>query len=249
MRTMSRVLPVLAAVALVAAVVLGATVLRSLSLDKDRAESGAASRPTSQKSEADPTVAIDRGATTQADVASCLTPEFATDAGQVDVLYGEVQATSSGTAPVLVLRNQAGDLRLCDVFGGDVPAEAPVPAATQADPVVFVSNGRSAWSCEGTDKVLKSFQMTSWLSVSSDVRTVQQRFYVNGVPGPWFTTSAHGGYAHLQSWLEGPEPASSRYAVEYRVLDASGAVAPQKALPTGKKPLPGCTSGGSAEIG
>jgi hypothetical protein len=249
MRKHSPVLPVLVAVVLVAAVVLGIAVLRNVTQDKDRAESRAASLPAAAPSTADPTIEIDKGATSPADVASCLTPGFATSADQVDVLYGQVQSTASGTAPVLVLRNQAGDLRLCDAFGGDTPAEAPVPAASQADPVVFVSNGRSAWSCQGTDKVLKSFSMTTWMAVASDVSTVQQRFFVNGVPGAWFTTSAHDGYAHLQSWLEGPEPASSRYAVEYRVLDASGSVVPQKALPTGKKPLPGCTSGGSAEIG
>jgi hypothetical protein len=247
-RNTSRVLPVLVAVALVAALVLGTAALRGLAVDEHRARAGAAPAPAAQGSNADPLVEIDEGATTRADVASCLTPGFATSAAQVDVLYGEVQATASGTAPVLVLRNPAGDLRLCDALGGDAPATAPVPAASHADPLVFVSTGRSAWSCR-TDEVLQGVRMTAWLAVSPAVATVQQRFSVDGVPGPWFTTAAQGGYAHLQSWLEGPEPAGSTYAVEYRVLDASGADVPQKALPTHPEPLPGCTDGGSAEIG
>jgi len=36
--------------------------------------------------------------------------------------------------------------------------------------------------------------------------------------------------------------------VQYRVLDVSGDVVPQHALPTGRQHLPGC-AGGSAQIG
>jgi hypothetical protein len=243
----ARVLPVLAVAVMVAAVVLGVGLLRHVGADES--PTGTSSRTAAAQAQADPTVDIDLGDTTPADVTACLTPDFATSADQVEVRYGEQQSTSSGRTPVLVLRNQAGELRLCDVFGGDSPAEAPLPAADRSNPVVFLSNGHSAWSCQGTDKVLKKFQMTLWLSVAPQVRTVQQRFWVNGVPGPWFSTTAKGGYAHLQSWLEGPEPAGTRFAVEYRVRDASGDAVPQSALPTGRKPLPGCSSGGSAEIG
>ena len=83
--------------------------------------------------------------------------------------------------------------------------------------------------------------------VSPDVATVRERFWVAGVPGPWFETRAHGGYAHLQTWLQGPEPRST-YAQQFQVLDADGTAVPQTALPTGKQPLPGC-QGGSVEIG
>ena len=76
---------------------------------------------------------------------------------------------------------------------------------------------------------------------------VPKRFWVAGVPGPWFETRAHGGYAHLQTWLQGPEPRST-YAQQFQVLDADGTAVPQTALPTGKQPLPGC-QGGSVEIG
>jgi hypothetical protein len=68
------------------------------------------------------------------------------------------------------------------------------------------------------------------------------------VPGTWFQTAAQGGYAHLQTWLQGPRP-DSRYAQQFQVLDAGGAVVPQTALPTGRTPLSGCRQHGSAEIG
>ena len=91
--------------------------------------------------------------------------------------------------------------------------------------------------------------MSTWLAVSSDVHVVQQRYWVDGVPGPWFSTRARNGYAHLQTWLVGPEPAGSRFAEQYRVLDASGRELRQTALPTRQKPLAGCPGKGSAQIG
>ncbi|NUS50443.1 MAG: hypothetical protein HOQ22_05300, partial [Nocardioidaceae bacterium] len=194
-------------------------------------------------------VDLDRGPVGDASVTACLTPGFATSADQVEVRYARTQATDTGTAAVLVLRNRAGDLRLCDAYGADAPAVAPVPVATDAEPVVFLSTGRATWSCRGADRVLESFRSSTWLAVAPAVRTVQQRFWVGDVPGPWFRTRARDGYAHLQTWLTGPEPAGTRFAVQYRVLGADGADVPQHALPTGRRALPGCGSGGSAEIG
>jgi hypothetical protein len=249
----SRVLPVFAAVVAVVAVVLGFSVLRTLSDDRsagdtggDVAAAGATGSPVRQ--DVSDEVDLDQGAVDPADVDACLVPDFASSAADVDVLYGQRQSTEGGVAPVLVLRNAAGDLRLCDAEGGDAPAEAPLPAPTPAEPVVFLSNGHSRWSC--TDgKVLQGYRDTTWLAVAPEVATVQQRYWVDGVPGPWFTTSARDGYAHLQSWLTGPEPSGTRYAVEYRVRDADGGTVAQSALPTGKDRLPGCSGDGDAEIG
>ena len=85
--------------------------------------------------------------------------------------------------------------------------------------------------------------------MSPVVAKVQQRFWVDGVAGPWFETTAQDGYAHLQSWLKGPEPAGTHYAEQFRVLDAGGADVPQDALPTRRSALTGCSAGGSAQIG
>ena len=54
---------------------------------------------------------------------------------------------------------------------------------------------------------------------------------------------------HLQSWLQGPEPAGTSYGVQYRVLDQTGSVLDQPTLPTGRQSLPGCAGNGSSEVG
>ncbi len=97
-----------------------------------------------------------------------------------------------------------------------------MPTVSRGNPVRHLSTGRSVWRCDGATRVLDGFRMTSWLVVSPDVRTIRQRYWVDDVPGPWFTTRAQNGFAHLQTWLRGPEPAGTSYSVEYRVLDAQG---------------------------
>lgn len=241
-----RILPVVSIAALVGALVVGAASLKSLTGPAEQP----ASPPVAAGPSADPTVVdLDLGPTSEADVTSCLTPGFAADAAEVDVLYGVEQRRLGGSSPVLVLRNAAGDVRLCDQFGGDSPSQAPLATASPAHPVAFLSNGRSSWSCAGTTKVLNRFEQSTWLAVAPEVSTVQQRYLVGGVPGAWFTSRAQDGYVHLQSWLEGPEPASTRFAEQFRVLDASGDDVPQTALPTRQSLLPGCSKGGSAQIG
>lgn len=240
-----RVLPVLGVAALVGALVLGVGSLRDRT-GADEHPSAPAARPAADVSVTD----LDLQATTEDDVAACISPGFATDAAEVDVLYGVRQSRLGGSSSaVLVLRNSAGDLRLCDRFGADGPSQAPLPTASASRPVAFLSTGQAAWTCVGGSRVLDRFERSTWLVVSPDVATVEQRYIVGGVPGPWFRTQAHGGYAHLQTWLEGPEPAGTSYAEQYRVQDADGDVVPQTALPTRPSRLPGCRAGGSAEIG
>ena len=244
-----RFLPVVSIAALVAALVLGAGSLKSLLSGADGVATPAASAPATNAS-ADPSrTDLDLGATNADDVTACLTPGFATDVDSVDVLYGVRQQRLGGSSSVLVLRNADGDVRLCDQFGGDAPSEAPQPTATASRPVAFLSTGRSSWTCAGTTRVLQKFEQSTWLVVAPEVATVQQRYVVGGVAGPWFETAAAGGYAHLQTWLEGPEPAGTTYTQEFRVLDADGNEVAQDALPTDPAELAGCPEGGSADIG
>ncbi len=181
---------------------------------------------------------------------ACLTPGFATDVDSVDVLYGVRQQRLGGSSSVLVLRNADGDVRLCDQFGGDAPSQAPQPTATSSRPVAFLSTGRSSLDLRrhhaGAAEV-RAVHLARRRPPS--VATVQQRYCVGGVAGPWFETAAAGGYAHLQTWLEGPEPAGTTYAQEFRVLDADGNEVAQDALPTDPAELAGCPEGGSADIG
>jgi hypothetical protein len=244
-----RFLPVISVVVLVAALVLGAGSLKSLLDDSRPSDAPVAEAPAMIPTDDESVIDLDLGATSADDVAACLTPGFATDVDSVDVLYGVRQHRLGGSSSVLVLRNAAGDVRLCDQFGGDSPSQAPLPNATAARPVAFLSNGRSSWTCAGTTRVLQKFEQSTWLVVSPDVATVQQRYWVDGVPGPWFKTAARGGYAHLQTWLEGPEPAGTTYGQQFRVLDADGEEVAQEALPTDRSKLPGCSEGGSATIG
>lgn len=247
-----RVVPVVSIAALVAALVLGAGALKSLSTQNDGTggtDGTIAAAPPVVPTDDPSRTDLDLGSTSADDVTACLTPSFATDADSVDVLYGVRQQRLGGSSSVLVLRNAAGDIRLCDQFGGDAPSQAPLPTATSSRPVAFLSNGRSSWTCAGTTRVLQKFEQSTWLVVAPEVATVQQRYWVGGVAGPWFETRAQGGYAHLQTWLEGPEPAATTYTTQFRVLDAAGDKVDQDALPTDPGALTGCPGGGSAQIG
>ncbi len=241
-----RVLPILGISLLVVALVVGAASLKALS----GARNDAAQQAASASSSTAPLVTkLDLGATTDEDVTSCLTPDFASKADQVDVLYGVQQRQLGGRSPALILRNADGDLRLCDHFGADSPSVAPVPTPSDEDPVEFLNNGRSAWTCAETTNVLDRFERSLWLVVAPDVASVRQRYVVDGVPGPWFESETQDGYIHLQSWLDGPQPATTKYAEQFRVLSSSGEEVPQAVLPTDEDELLGCTDEGSAQIG
>lgn len=187
---------------------------------------------------------LDMGPVTDpAAIEDCLLPGFAANADAVEVLYGVEQRTIDGSTPVLVLRNTDGDVQLCDVAGPDRPSALPLAEPTAAEPAVFLANGRASWDCEG--KKLHGYSSTAWLAVDASVDRVQQRFWVDGVPEPWFTTKAVDGYAHLQTWLDGPLPKSAEVMVEHRVLDGAGEPVAQSALPTEAEPLETCADAGA----
>ncbi len=194
----------------------------------------------------DPRLALDAGELSAAQaLAACSTGAFAAG-GDVTVLYAVRQQSQHGDSPVVLLRNAAGELRLCDAAGPDAPAVLPLPEASEADPVAFLTNGRAAWDCSGS--TVDGYTATLWLAVGPQVDRVEQRYVVEGEPGPWFSTTARNGYAHLQTWIDGPVGPDGALAVQQRVLDADGAPVPQGALPTTPQPLAGCR-GGDAQIG
>ncbi|MGZ8737471.1 MAG: hypothetical protein ACXWW7_09935 [Nocardioides sp.] len=229
----------------VAVVVAGASALTTA--DPEPALSPGDTPATTSTADDEPTLDLDLGPVTDPDVlATCLADDFATDLGSVDVLYAVEQRSADGSSPVLLLRNAGGDLRMCDAAGPDHPAQLPVPEASNAEPVAFLANSRMAWEC--SDTTVQGYTATTWLAVVPGVARVQQRFWVAGTPGAWFSTAASGGYAHLQTWLDGPLAQDVELAVEHRVLDHDGDPVAQSALPSGRQPLSGCT-GGDVQIG
>jgi hypothetical protein len=232
------------AAVLAVAVVVGAVAAAGLARSDGPRAAAPATGPSTPA--ADPVLDIDAGELSDEEaLAACSTPGFA-GGGDVTVLYAVRQRTEDGSAPVVLLRNAGGDLRLCDAAGPDAPAQAPVPEASGQHPVVFLTNGRSAWDCSGT--TVDGYSATLWLAVDPQVERVQQRYVVRGHPGPWFSTTARDGFAHLQTWLAGPLDEGAAVAVQQRVLDATGAPLAQDALPTRRQPLAGC-AGGDAQIG
>jgi hypothetical protein len=183
---------------------------------------------------------LDRGPVPEDDaLAACSGGRFA-GGEPVEVLYGVRQLAADSQGPVVVLRNAAGELRLCDAAGPDVPSRAPVPSATDAEPVALL-NARAAWDC--TRDRLDRYTSATWLAVDDRVATVRQRLWVDGEPGPWFTTQATGGYAHLGAWEDGPLPPGTELAAQYDVLDADGAAVEQQALPTEPAEVGWCEDG------
>jgi hypothetical protein len=227
---------VVAVVLAVAVVVVGASALSRVETKPDRTPAAPASAPPR-----DGGVDLDQGPVTDADVKACASGDFATDPASVEVLYGVRQRSADGDVPVLLLRNAAGDLRFCDVAGPDAPAQLPLPETSAGEPVVFLTNGRKSWDC--TDGTVEGYTATTWLAVGPEVATVQERFWQDGEPGPWFTSDASGGYAHLQTWITGPVPPTTKLGVQTRVLDADGEPVAQSALTPGRVPLAGCTDG------
>jgi hypothetical protein len=194
------------------------------------------------------TLDLDVGPVTDpAAIEDCLLPGFAADADSVEVLYGVEQRTEDGSVPVLVLRNPDGGVQLCDAEGPDQPATVPLAEPTDTEPAVFLASGRATWDCQG--RKLRGYSSTTWLAVDDSVATVQQRFWVDGTPEPWFTTEAVDGFAHLQTWLSGPLTRTAEVQVEHQVLDASGEPVEQGVLPTGKTALETCAGGGDVQIG
>jgi hypothetical protein len=169
----------------------------------------------------------------------CATKTFAANPDSVRVLYGVRQLTPTSASRTFVLRNGAGKVMMCDLFGRDRPAVLPLPSTTASRPAVFFTNGQRRWSCDGT--VMKSFRMTNWLKVQDPVKSARVRYSVGAVEGPWFTAARQGRFIHLQSWLFNTLPTDT-LKVELQLLDRAGNPVTVPGMPTGKKPLDGCDS-------
>lgn len=197
-----------------------------------------------------PGINLDLGPVTDpAAIEACITPGFASDPNDVDMLYGINQRTrSAGSVPVLILRNTGGDYLLCDTYGTDSPSQLPVGKATTTNPVAFFTAGRRVWSCSANGMRLKKFTMSQWLAVDDSVDQVRFRFFVDGVAQPWFTTRAHQGFVHLQVWLDGPMRSDKLLALTEQVLDSSGDVVKQHTVSTRRQQLSSCKDG-SVQIG
>jgi hypothetical protein len=228
---------VVAAAALgVAVAVVGVSSLRDAG-DAGTAAAGPAAVPTVLGEDL---LVLDRGAVDDVEaVRSCATRSFA-GPRPVEVLYGVRQLDAESEGPVVVLRNAAGELRLCDAAGPDSPSQAPGPSATDAEPVAFL-NARAGWDC--TDARLDRYSSATWLAVDDQVATVRQRLWVDGEPGPWFTTEAANGFVHVTSWEDGPLPEGTDLAAQYEVLDADGGAVAQDALPVDPEPVGWCEDG------
>ncbi len=235
-RRTSQGVAVVAAAALgVAVAVVGVSALRDSG--SGTATAGPAAEPTVL---GDELLVLDRGVVSDVDaVRSCATKAFA-GPRPVEVMYGVRQLDADSEAPVVVLRNAAGELRLCDAAGPDSPAQAPVPSASEAEPVVFLG-ARAAWDC--TRARLDRYSAATWLAVDDQVATVRQRLWVDGEPGPWFTTEAVNGFAHVAAWEDGPLPKGTELAAQYDVLDADGGAVAQDALPVDPEPVGWCEDG------
>jgi len=180
------------------------------------------------------------GSVTTQQIEQCLTPAFAGGTDDVTVLYGRVQHSEAGDVAALVLRNDTGDLRLCDSFGPDSPARAPLVRASGREPVRYLTNGRKAWECDGAR--LDGFVASQWLSVARSVARAELRFVLDGQQGPRFRAQAHDGFVHLHGWL-GEQPAGVRVSLQQRTFDSAGRVVTQRS-----EQVSACT-GGDMQVG
>ena len=143
-----------------------------------------------------------------------------------------------------ILRNDDGDLRLCDANGGDYPSQVPIEYADAANPIRHLTNGRMGWDCDG--KRLEAFNVTRWFSVTPAVANVGLRFVVDGAAGPWFSADAKNGFVHVHGWLD-EQQADTAVHLQVRVLDAQGNNVPQTEIATAPQPVMAC-DGSSVEI-
>jgi hypothetical protein len=160
--------------------------------------------------------------------------------GDARVLYAQRQVSPIGPAPAILIENERGDWWACDRYGGSAPATFPVPLATAHDPAVPFTTGWRSWDCAGT--VLHRLQIGEWFSTAPEVATLRLRFIVEGAPGPWFSTTASDGIAHLQAWLEGDLPAGTSIVLEHEFSDAAGRTVGAEASQSVEE-LPDCSDG------
>lgn len=232
--------------AVVAAAALGVAVVGVTALDGAREPDPTMSAPAAEPTVlGDEALLLDRGPVPdELALETCSSPRFAGQ-GAVEVLYGVHQVTVESEGPVVVLRNADGELLLCADGHPSGPSQFPAPAPSEDEPVVTLA-GRAAWECTG--RRLDRYTTTSWLGVDDGVVTVRQRVWVDAEPGPWFTTTAVNGFAHLSAWQDGPLPKGTELAVQFEVLDAGGGGVEQTALPTEPSDIGGCENGDVAVL-
>ena len=184
-------------------------------------------------------VALDLGALgLEEALASCATSEFiGGDPGSVELLYGQQQLTPTTPTGSFVLRNGDGKVMFCDMFEDDYPAVLPLPTTSATRPAVMLTNTRRDVSCAETAGVeLARVRTNLWLAVTDQVESARTRFWVDGMPGPWFGAARQGGYLHLQSWLL-ETPATGTLELETEVLDGSGDPVAVPGMPSGPRSL------------
>ena len=182
-------------------------------------------------------IALDLGALgLEEALTSCATTDFVDDdPGSVELLYGQQQLTPTSPAGSFVLRNGAGKVMFCDMFGDDYPAVLPLPTTSATRPAVMLTNNRRQITCSKAAEIAQ-IRTNLWLAVTDQVESARTRFWVDGVAGPWFGAAQQGGYLHLQSWLL-EAPASSALELETQVLDGSGDPVAVPGMPSGPRSL------------
>ena len=184
-------------------------------------------------------IALDLGALDLEEaLASCATTDFVDgDPGSVELLYGQQQLTPTTPTGSFVLRNGDGKVMFCDMFGDDYPAVLPLPTTGATRPAVMLTNNRRQITCAKAAGVeIAQIRTNLWLAVTDQVESARTRFWVDGVPGPWFGAARQGDYVHLQSWLL-ETPASSALKLETQVLDGSGGAVAVPGMPSGPRSL------------
>lgn len=214
----------------------GVILVQSLGSDPDRAQRSEAAAVVGLDLD---DITLDLGALDKtAALASCATTAFiAGNPGAVEVLYGQRQVTATDPTGSFVLRNAAGKVMFCDMFGEERPAVLPLPTASASAPAVTLTNSRRDWSCAGPDGAQVARVRTNlWLAVHDGVQSARTRFWVQGVPGPWYGSARQGDYIHLQSWLSSV-PATGALKLETEVLDGSGEAIDVAGIPSGPRSL------------
>lgn len=184
-------------------------------------------------------ITLDLGALDLEDaLASCATDAFVGgDPGSLELLYGERQLTATDPTGTFILRNGAGKVMFCDMFGQERPAVLPLPTTSDTQPAQMLTSSRRDVSCARAAGVeLARIRTNLWLTVTDQVESARTRFWVDGVPGPWHGSARQGGYLHLQSWVL-DAPANGTLKLETQVLDGSGDPVAVPGMPSGPRSL------------
>jgi hypothetical protein len=153
------------------------------------------------------------------------------------VLYGMKQRTPSGSRGSFVLRNHAGKVMFCDMFGRDRPSRLPLPRPTAQRVAVHATNPDQRAICDEAG-VRTGMRYAEFLRVKDPVRSARTRFWVDGVAQPWFTSKRQRGFVHLQSWQRGLDGAKVQVQTQLRnragtVLSVPGMSSKPRTIPQG----------------